>query len=271
MIFSNLHVELKTSTVLDLFLYLLAKQNTGVFFENEEEIDNSILTEISSFIPKNNLEVAEENLIEVIKGEFINDDNSKSKHKLLTLLHNMVNKNYLALTKNKHFYIKWWQETCINSIAEVPSFIENETGQKVSKQHYDLILESKKVFIIPSLYIYPQIGFNFINNNAYILLGLAKQKSVNTPTNIIAQGFSALGEIKRLAIIELICQHPKIQSKEIAERVSLKPATVSHHLNTLVQAGIISRYRNGRQVTFSLEKSRMNLLVNYLKLIRQVK
>jgi len=71
-------------------------------------------------------------------------------------------------------------------------------------------------------------------------------KAMNT--NDVAKISKALADPTRLQIYESIAAQPEMYCGEIIERYGLAPGTVSHHLKTLVEAGLIACRREGQFV-----------------------
>jgi len=65
-------------------------------------------------------------------------------------------------------------------------------------------------------------------------------------TNEVAKISKALADPTRLQIYETIASQPEMYCGEIIERYGLAPGTVSHHLKTLLEAGLIECRREGQ-------------------------
>lgn len=66
----------------------------------------------------------------------------------------------------------------------------------------------------------------------------------------LAQVARCLGDPGRLAILDMILQAPK-PVEQLAAETKLSVATVSHHLQILKQAGVVSSQKKGRYVVYS--------------------
>jgi DNA-binding HxlR family transcriptional regulator len=66
-----------------------------------------------------------------------------------------------------------------------------------------------------------------------------------------AQLFKALGHPTRLLILNLIKMKPR-HGEELAEILHLKPATISHHLSKLTEAGLLTAKKDQYYQTYSL-------------------
>jgi len=62
---------------------------------------------------------------------------------------------------------------------------------------------------------------------------------MSTPTNELLSFFKALSDANRLKIVGLLARE-SLSVEQIAEMLSLRPSTVSHHLSILGEAGLVS-------------------------------
>lgn len=72
-----------------------------------------------------------------------------------------------------------------------------------------------------------------------------------------AQLFKALGHPMRLLILNLIEQKPR-HGQELAAILSLNPATVSHHLSKLAEAGLLDSQKDQYYQIYFLKKELLN-------------
>jgi DNA-binding HxlR family transcriptional regulator len=89
--------------------------------------------------------------------------------------------------------------------------------------------------------------------------------NVNYEANLEARAnlFKALGHPVRLLIINLIKLKPR-HGEELAAILRLKPATISHHLTKLTDAGLIKAKKDQYYQTYSLVSTHLNLLLRDL-------
>lgn len=64
----------------------------------------------------------------------------------------------------------------------------------------------------------------------------------------------ALADSTRYNILKMIAQRGEISCGELAGQFPIAQATVSHHLNALVQAGLVKVRKQGQHHYFSLER-----------------
>jgi len=84
----------------------------------------------------------------------------------------------------------------------------------------------------------------------------------------LSRTFSALSDPNRRAIIDTLKQG-EFAVADIAKDLNITLATLSHHLNILKQADLISSRRQGQQILYSLNLSVMDeiteTIINFLK------
>ncbi len=75
--------------------------------------------------------------------------------------------------------------------------------------------------------------------------------------------FRALNDPNRRRIIELLKERP-MNSGEIADNFDMKKPSISHHLDILKRANLIIAERNGQFISYSLNTSIIEDLLNWL-------
>jgi ArsR family transcriptional regulator, arsenate/arsenite/antimonite-responsive transcriptional repressor len=85
-------------------------------------------------------------------------------------------------------------------------------------------------------------------------------------TNLAVTQLAALAQESRLAIFRLLVQQGAEGSVvgRIAEALGLPNATLSFHLKTLLQAGLVLTRQEGRFIYYSANYAAMNGLVGFL-------
>lgn len=76
----------------------------------------------------------------------------------------------------------------------------------------------------------------------------------------LAPLFKALGDPVRLRIASMIAARPEVCVCEITPAFEVSPATVSHHLKTLREAGLVHSERRGTFVYYRIEPSTLGAL-----------
>ncbi len=81
-----------------------------------------------------------------------------------------------------------------------------------------------------------------------------------------ADAFAALGHPTRLAVVRLLARRTpgSVPAGELAEAVGASPSTLTRHLDQLVQADLVDRGRDGRQMLYRLSIKGTARLVRYL-------
>ncbi len=72
----------------------------------------------------------------------------------------------------------------------------------------------------------------------------------------------ALADPRRFAIFEQIARCDSLACSALVEHEAISPATISHHLKELAEAGLIESVREGRSMRLSVSRSVWNA---YLK------
>lgn len=63
----------------------------------------------------------------------------------------------------------------------------------------------------------------------------------------------AISDKRRLDIIKLI-KNESLCGQDLAERIGLSPATISHHMSSLVSAGFINVDKQNPRVSYSINR-----------------
>ncbi len=74
----------------------------------------------------------------------------------------------------------------------------------------------------------------------------------------LAKKLLVAGDSTRLKILCIIFDDKKVCVSEIAKKLDMSVAIVSHHLQSLAKAGFLEPNREGKQICYSLLKSRFN-------------
>jgi ArsR family transcriptional regulator len=82
----------------------------------------------------------------------------------------------------------------------------------------------------------------------------------------LAAAFKALADPVRLQLLSIISASPGQEASvcDMTDAVQVSQPTVSHHLKTLVDAGILSRERRGSWAWFRLEAERLDDVRRFL-------
>ena len=80
--------------------------------------------------------------------------------------------------------------------------------------------------------------------------------------------FKALNDETRRKIIELL-KEKDMNAGEIAERFNISKPSISHHLDILKRAGLITSEKNGQFVEYSLNTSILEDLINWILTLKK--
>lgn len=81
-----------------------------------------------------------------------------------------------------------------------------------------------------------------------------------------AKLLSLLRQAQLRKILLFLLTNIRPSQEEIARFIGISPSTLSHHLNILIQQGIVSAKKDGRKTLYSImcdKKSLMNLLITH--------
>lgn len=70
-------------------------------------------------------------------------------------------------------------------------------------------------------------------------------------TDSFIQIAKALSDPQRVAILERIAKEPEVPCKALVDEFHISPATISHHVKELVEAGLIEYRKCGKCAYFS--------------------
>lgn len=81
-----------------------------------------------------------------------------------------------------------------------------------------------------------------------------------------ARALAALGHDARLQIFRLLVRagHTGLTVGQIADHSGLPASTQAHHLKMLVEAGLVTQTRQGREVINTADFDRMNNVIGFL-------
>lgn len=94
--------------------------------------------------------------------------------------------------------------------------------------------------------------------------GLATTPVTEADAERIAPMFKALGDPVRLRMASMIAVQPELCVCEITPAFDLSSATISHHLKTLREAGIVDSERRGTYVYYWIEPDALRTLSTLL-------
>ena len=76
---------------------------------------------------------------------------------------------------------------------------------------------------------------------------------------------SALADESRLQVYLALNKNGKLCAKDLLEFVSCKQATLSHHMDELVESGLVIGKKKGNKVLYSINNKAIDSLLNFLE------
>jgi DNA-binding transcriptional ArsR family regulator len=223
--------------------------------------NNLIITDLSQVVEL----LQKVNLDDVLKMKLINLYSKKDT--LLPKLWEFL--NICTKSAKDNYYI-------IKEDFEKANRFANETNQldfMVNKVKGIKLAEPKEYFIQTNIVYFQRISVLIIQNVHYIDFGiyymelLSKNEAGEVKDSKIITDLKALGDGTRLKIIHLLAER-SMYLQEIADEIHLTPATVSHHINVLLQTGIVCASVNvekAKKVYYEIYTDKINAIGDSIK------
>ncbi|MBC7793051.1 MAG: helix-turn-helix transcriptional regulator [Clostridia bacterium] len=81
-----------------------------------------------------------------------------------------------------------------------------------------------------------------------------------------AKFFKALSDPRRLHIVDLLTREDNLCGVELAKRLGISIALLSHHWKILTDAGVICQEKSGQTKTCSLQRDKLRVLLDLIGL-----
>ena len=90
--------------------------------------------------------------------------------------------------------------------------------------------------------------------------------ATNPAISPTARALAALGHDARLSIFRLLVKagNDGLRVGDIGAHLGLAPSTLAHHLSTLVEAGLVTQERHGREVLNTADYAAMHRVLDFL-------
>lgn len=82
----------------------------------------------------------------------------------------------------------------------------------------------------------------------------------------IIAALAALAQQTRFELVRLLANAGSegLTAGDIAMRLNMAPASLSFHFRQLVSAGLLKQYRRGRFIYYTVDRSRVKVVLDYL-------
>lgn len=132
--------------------------------------------------------------------------------------------------------------------------------------------KDKEIIRIPSVACFNAVKYfeDEFSNRIYVFIGVLYNKigdiisKYNDNDKIIVNRLKTIGESSRLEILKQLRKGPMC-GKDIAEHLGLTQATVSHHMNSLLNEGLVFMYRTGTRIDYKVNKNEAKKLIGSLQ------
>lgn len=135
---------------------------------------------------------------------------------------------------------------------EVAQFVMNKCFRAVREYEYHAFIPVAML---------PRNAVTYFEKNQYVLYSknriLSRQKALNM--------LKVVADESRIRIIDLLSECGKANGKRISEWVKIAPSTVSHHMEQLVECGIVREEKNGNYKEYSIHRENGENLIKELE------
>lgn len=187
---------------------------------------------------------------------------------------------YIAMLEAMLLPIAEEFSACLELVAPLLTLYKKELGSldsfEAEEAYFGQILrqEPPKVelfSIYPLITYYHIMTFEFIDGNKGILMCVGVLHNVlrkyfrtdSDPIAKLSAIMNSLGSRSRFDILVRLAEGPQY-GRELADYLGLTPATVSHHINVLMAAGLIQIETIGKKVFYSLNYANTEKFVDML-------
>ncbi len=151
--------------------------------------------------------------------------------------------------------------TLYNGLKKYPPL---EYCQIIMGKRFARVSEYKKFFFVPVKYLISQSTCRIFNSSELLqMIAINNNKKVFSDDEIY-ESLKIIADKTRLEIIKYI-KDKSYYGKELADKLNMKPPTISHHIEQLNKIGLIHLEQIGNTKYFSLNRIRFRELVTSLE------
>lgn len=105
---------------------------------------------------------------------------------------------------------------------------------------------------------------------AFLMVGLLRNaihelgRRYGDNSEFVTERLKSLSDQRRIEILKALKNAP-MYGQELADRLSLSPATISHHMSTLIGAGFVSVDRRGTKTSYTLHRQNLDAFLRNLR------
>lgn len=82
---------------------------------------------------------------------------------------------------------------------------------------------------------------------------------------LVAHVLKTISHPTRIGIIHLLKEHGRLTVNEIKEKLTIDQSLISHHLSTMKMKGVLSGYREGRNMFYSIRAKEVLKVIECMK------
>lgn len=156
--------------------------------------------------------------------------------------------------------------TCRKAIA----FAREQIGEDPSGIFHNLKIASQpeQVTVVPCLMGFHGLRWDFQDARLdfgvyYSQIGALIQKYSDQSTNLVGK-LKSMGDKSRLEILKAL-KNKECNGQDIAEKLGLTPATISHHINLLANEGFVTATKRGASIYYNLSTEALRRFLQELE------
>lgn len=226
-------------------------------------------------------------IAQILSDDFTNFENIKEIHALTEYLWHYPSSNYkkwisiLVLYHARQLTDKLFDLLGMirKDYSKFKDFYDGLTNIDLYSESNNILLSkllgdtsNTEVIRVPTVACFNAIKFleEDYSNRIYVFIGVLYNdigNLINKHSNndkVIVSRLKAIGESNRLEILKELKKGPMC-GKDIAELLELTPATVSHHMTSLVNEGLVCMYKVGTRVDYKINNEEAQKLINSLQ------
>lgn len=182
------------------------------------------------------------------------------KKEFLSLIEPVV----LVLKKEHHIFEKLTMQ-CINRI-------QLETKQSGVQSYFEKwnlkIQDDLSVTLRPLVFRFGDLSYSTLGDIPSIQFGVACDYLHFAYGTLSGEqlfiGLKALGDRKRFEIMKLLAQR-SYYGQELAQELSLTPATISHHMEMIINCGFVQVQHDGTKIMYSISREHILKIIHSLQ------
>ena len=161
-------------------------------------------------------------------------------------------------------YLDQYEKLLPQLEAEIRALLSEKTpievSQEIMNKCFRTIRDYKYYAFLPVAML-PRNAVTYFEKNQYVLYSKNRMISRQKPLNIL----KVVSDETIIRIIDLISESGKVNGKRISEWIKIAPSTVSHHMEQLVECGLVKEEKHGNYKEYSIHHENGENLIKELE------